>query len=148
VNATWHPHAPPPPTDYPRRILEDARAVAFIAATDLDRAHEFYAGVLGLPLVERSEFANVYDAGGTPLRVTRVEERAAAEYTVLGWVVSNIGGAMGALAAKGVTFERYPGLGQDEDGVWTAPGGSLIAWFRDPDGNVLSLEEPAGSAGP
>jgi catechol 2,3-dioxygenase-like lactoylglutathione lyase family enzyme len=129
-------------------MLSGAQTVAFIGATDLDRAHGFYAGVLGLPLVERSEFANVYDGAGTPIRVTRVEAPAAAGYTVLGWVISDIGGAMGALAAKGVTFERYPGLVQDEDGVWTAPGGSLIAWFRDPDGNVLSLQEPAGSTGP
>ena len=129
-------------------MLEDARPVAFVGATDLDRAHDFYGGALGLPLVERTEIANVYDAGGTPLRVTRVDETIVAGYTVLGWVVSNIHGAMAALAARGVAFERYPGVVQDEDGVWTAPGGSLIAWFRDPDGNTLSLQEPAADADP
>jgi len=127
-------------------MLESAQTVAFVGATDLDRAHEFYGGALGLPLVEHTELANVYDAGGTPLRVTRVEAPAGAGYTILGWVVSDIGGAVAALAAKGVAFERYPGLVQDEDGVWTAPGGSLIAWFRDPDGNILSLQEPAGNS--
>ena len=124
-------------------MLDGAQTVAFVGTTDLDRADDFYGGVLGLPLVERTEFANVYDAGGTPLRVTRVDEPAAAGYTVLGWIVSDIGGAIAALTANGVTFERYPGLVQDEDGVWTAPGGSLITWFRDPDGNTLSLQEPA-----
>jgi len=124
-------------------MLESAQAVAFVGVTDLDRAHDFYAGVLGLALIDRTELANVYDAGGTPIRVTRVDEPAAAGYTVIGWIISDIAGAMAALAAKGVAFERYPGLAQDADGVWTAPGGSFIAWFRDPDGNLLSLQEPA-----
>ncbi len=123
-------------------MLDDAQTVAFVATADLDRAHEFYAGVLGLPVVERTDFANVYDAGGTPLRVTPVDEPVVAGYTVLGWIVSDIGGAMAELARRGVQFERYPGVRQDDDGVWTAPGGSLIAWFRDPDGNTLSLQEP------
>jgi catechol 2,3-dioxygenase-like lactoylglutathione lyase family enzyme len=133
------------PAHYPRPMLESSTAVAFVATADLDRAHEFYAGVLGLTVVERTEFANVYDAGGTPLRVTRVDQPAAANYTVLGWIVSDIGGAMAGLARRGVNFERYPGLAQDDEGMWTAPGGSRIAWFRDPDGNTLSLQErPAG----
>jgi len=125
-------------------MLDDAQTVAFVATADLDRAHEFYAGVLGLPVVERTDFANVYDAGGTPLRVTRVDEPVVAGYTILGWIVSDIGGAMAELARRGVQFERYPGVAQDDDGVWAAPGGSLIAWFRDPDGNTLSLQEPPG----
>ena len=123
-------------------MLDDAQTVAFVATANLDRAHEFYAGVLGLPVVERTDFANVYDAGGTPLRVTPVDEPVVAGYTILGWIVSDIGGAMAELARRGVQFERYPGVAQDEEGVWTAPGGSLIAWFRDPDGNTLSLQEP------
>jgi len=123
-------------------MLESSTAVAFVATADLDRAHEFYGGVLGLPVVERTDFANVYDAGGTPLRVTRVDQPAAANYTVLGWIVSDIGGAVAELARRGVQFERYPGVAQDGEGVWTAPDGSLIAWFRDRDGNTLSLQEP------
>lgn len=122
-------------------MLEGATPVAFVGAADLDRSHEFYGGVLGLELVARTEFANLYDAGGTPLRVTRVAEPAGSEYTVLGWIVSDIAEAMTALRARGVRFDRYPGVVQDPDGVWTAPGGSLIAWFRDPDGNTLSLQE-------
>jgi catechol 2,3-dioxygenase-like lactoylglutathione lyase family enzyme len=122
-------------------MLESSTAVAFVATADLDRAHEFYGGVLGLRLVERTEFANVYDAGGTPLRVTRVDQPAAAGYTVLGWIVTDIESTMAELAEQGVQFERYPGLAQDAEGVWTAPGGSRIAWFRDPDGNTLSLQE-------
>lgn len=117
--------------------------MAFVGAADLDRSHAFYGGVLGLELVERTEFANLYDAGGTPLRVTHVAEPAGSGYTVLGWIVSDIAEAMTALRARGVRFERYPRVVQDPDGVWTAPGGSLIAWFRDPDGNTLSLQERA-----
>ena len=124
-------------------MLEDAQTTAFVGATDLDRAHDFYGHRLGLEVIERTDFATVYDGGGTPIRVTQVDEPVAADYTVLGWVVSDIGGAMAALVARGVRFERYEGLVQDEDGVWTAPSGSLIAWFRDPDGNTLSLQEPA-----
>ena len=123
-------------------MLESSTAVAFVATADLDRAHELYAGVLGLAVVERTDFANAYDAGGTPLRVTRVDEPVVAGYTVLGWIVSDIGGTMAELARRGVRFEHYPGVAQDGDGVWTAPGGSLIAWFRDPDGITLSLQEP------
>jgi catechol 2,3-dioxygenase-like lactoylglutathione lyase family enzyme len=124
-------------------MLTEAGMVGFVGVADLERAHEFYGVALGLERVESTGFANVYDAGGTPLRVTLVHEPAAAGYTVLGWVVSDIAGAIAALEARGVTFERYSGLEQDENGAWTAPGGSLIAWFRDPDGNTLSLQQPS-----
>jgi catechol 2,3-dioxygenase-like lactoylglutathione lyase family enzyme len=124
--------------------LDNATLVGFVGTADLERAHAFYGGALGLPLVESNGFANVYDAGGTPLRVTLVREPVAAGYTVLGWVVSDIAAAIAALERHGIGFERYPDLGQDERGVWAAPGGSLIAWFRDPDGNTLSLQQPPG----
>jgi catechol 2,3-dioxygenase-like lactoylglutathione lyase family enzyme len=122
--------------------LDRATLVGFVGVTDMERAHAFYGGALGLPLVESSGFANVYDAGGTRLRVTRVDEPACAGYTVLGWIVSDIDGTIGALEERGVAFERFPGMEQDERGAWTAPDGGRIAWFRDPDGNILSLQEP------
>jgi catechol 2,3-dioxygenase-like lactoylglutathione lyase family enzyme len=124
-------------------MLTEASLVAFVGVSDIDRAHAFYGGALGLPLVESTGFANVYEAGGTPLRVTRVDEPASAGYTVLGWIVSDIAGTIGALGERGVVFERFPGVEHDERGAWTAPDGSRIAWFRDPDGNVLSLQEPS-----
>jgi catechol 2,3-dioxygenase-like lactoylglutathione lyase family enzyme len=118
--------------------LAAARLVAFVATTDLERSHGFYGGVLGLERTEASGFANAY-AG---LRVTLVQERAVAPYTVLGWTVSDIEAELAELARKGIGFKRYPGLAQDQQGVWTAPGGSRIAWFDDPDGNTLSLQQP------
>jgi catechol 2,3-dioxygenase-like lactoylglutathione lyase family enzyme len=128
------------PTPHP---LGDAPLVAFAATTDLTRSHAFYADLLGLAHVETTPFANVYDAAGTMLRVTLVDRVAAAPYTVLGWTVPDIAAVMEELMARGIVFERYDGVDQDPAGVWTAPSGARIAWFRDPDGNVLSLTQPA-----
>jgi catechol 2,3-dioxygenase-like lactoylglutathione lyase family enzyme len=128
-------------------VLTAAALVAFVATADLERAHAFYGEVLELRRVDASPFANVYDAGGTSLRVTRVDRVAAAPYTVLGWTVRDIGAVLERLTARGVTFERFAGVEQDDAGVWTAPGGARIAWFQDADANVLSLSEPAAAAG-
>jgi predicted enzyme related to lactoylglutathione lyase len=93
------------------------------------------------PIVEESPFALVADAGGTMQRLTAVERTVAAPYTVLGWDVADIASMMDQLSARGVQFTRYQGIGQDDRGVWTAPGGAKIAWFLDPDGNNLSLTQ-------
>jgi catechol 2,3-dioxygenase-like lactoylglutathione lyase family enzyme len=122
-------------------MLADADLVAFAAARDLDAAEAFYGGVLGLALVDSTPFAKVFDAHGTQLRVTRVEVVAAAPYTVLGWRVDDLEAAMAELRERSVEFMRYEGLEQDAAGAWTAPGGSRIAWFADPDGNTLSLQQ-------
>lgn len=114
--------------------------VAFIGASDAARAREFYRDKLGLPLVsEELPFALVFDANGTMLRVTMTQKVVAAGYTVLGWSVPDVAGAVNALVQAGVVFERYAGMPQDELGIWTAPGGTKVAWFKDPDGNVLSV---------
>ena len=121
--------------------LADADLIAFAPSTDLERSRAFYEDVLGLPLTEASSFAVAFDAAGTQLRVTAVEQRVAAPYTVLGWRVPDVAGAIRDLIARGVEFERYARMDQDADGVWQAPSGARIAWFKDPDGNVLSLTE-------
>ena len=126
-------------------MLGDAALVAFVATRDLAASDAFYGGVLGLALIESSPFANRYDAGGTQLRVTLVEERAGAEYTVLGWQVDDLDAEIRKLTRAGVLFQRYDGMPQDSSGVWTAPGGARIAWFTDPDGNTLSLQQPPSS---
>ena len=122
-------------------MLESSYIIAFAAATDLDRARAFYEQALGLPLVGQNEIACVFDANGTMLRVTAVPEVPRAGYTVLGWRVADIAAAARDLAARGVVFIRYDGMDQDGDGVWTTPGGDKVAWFADPDGNILSLTQ-------
>jgi catechol 2,3-dioxygenase-like lactoylglutathione lyase family enzyme len=120
--------------------LASNNIVAMLATADAGRSRAFYEGTLGLRLVEEDGFALVFDANGTTLRVAKVREVAAPPYTSLGWSVPDVRGTARALAAKGVTFERYEGMGQDELGVWTPPGSSAgVCWFKDPDGNLLSL---------
>lgn len=103
---------------------------------------KFYRDTLGLPLVsEELPFALVFDAHGTMLRVTVVEKVVSASYTVLGWQVPNIVAAAKALTQAGVRFERYSGMQQDELGIWPSPGGASVAWFKDPDGNTLSISQ-------
>jgi catechol 2,3-dioxygenase-like lactoylglutathione lyase family enzyme len=115
--------------------------MGFVGVSDLDAARTFYGDVLGLDLRDERPFALVADVDGTMLRITAVDVAAAAPYTVLGWAVGDIAATVDELAGRGVTFTRYDGMGQDERGIWTAPGGAKIAWFLDPDGNNLSLTE-------
>ena len=122
-------------------MLDAADLIAFAATTDLNRARVFYEQVLGLPVTEQTDLACVFDANGTMLRVTAVPEVARAGYTVLGWRVADITAAARELSARGVRFLRFDGMDQDADGVWTSPGGARIAWFADPDGNMLSLTQ-------
>ena len=122
-------------------MLGSSELVAFAAAKDLDRARAFYEKTLGLTVTEHNDFACVLDAHGTMLRVTAVPEVSPAGYTVLGWRVTDITAAVRGLTDKGVGFTRYDGMDQDDDGIWTTPGGDKVAWFTDPDGNVLSLTQ-------
>jgi len=122
-------------------VLQSAKLVAFSATTNAARAKAFYQGVLGLRLVSEDGFALVFDAHGTMLRVSAVKHVVTAPYTVLGWEVSDIVATVRGLAAAGVRFERFPGMPQDELGIWSAPDGGRVAWFKDPDGNLLSVSQ-------
>jgi catechol 2,3-dioxygenase-like lactoylglutathione lyase family enzyme len=122
-------------------MLESAPVVAFAPTIDLARAREFFGGALGLPLVSDDGFACVFDAGGTRLRVTLVEDLTPAPFTILGWAVADARAAAGELTARGVELLRVDGIGQDADGVWTAPGGAQVVWFKDPDGNTQSVTQ-------
>ena len=122
-------------------MLESSSLIAFAATANPAAARAFYEQALGLRMVEQNDFACVFDANGTMLRVTTVPEVIRAGYTVLGWQVTDIETAVRSLAAKGITFTRYDGMDQDENGVWTTPGGDKVAWFADPDGNTLSLTQ-------
>ena len=122
--------------------LGEQHVIAFIATSDPDRAKKFYRDTLGLRLVsEELPFALVFDANGIMLRVTIVEKVKPAGYTVLGWQVPKIKPAAEALAKAGVVFERFPGMDQDDLGIWSSPSGAKVAWFKDPDGNTLSISE-------
>ena len=118
-------------------MLDGAELMVFVASMDLDRSLAFYGRTLGLELVGRDQFACQFPG----LRVTLVDEPARAPYTVLGWRVADIGAAVRELAERGVVFQRYDGMEQDELGIWTSPSGARIAWFKDPDENTLSLAE-------
>ncbi len=121
--------------------LAGAELMAFAATTDLAAARAFYERALGLPMSGQSPIACTFDAGGTTLRVVLVETPAIAPYTVLGWTVGDIAGVVRELAGRGIDFERFDGVEQDELGIWSAPGGSFVAWFKDPDANTLSLTQ-------
>ena len=123
-------------------MLGAASPVAFVATTDAGRAHAFYEHVLGLSFLADEEFALVFDLDGTTLRVTRVDRLDPQPFTVLGWRVDSAEDSVRGLTARGVVFERYPALEQDALGIWTAPSGARMTWFKDPDGNVLSISEP------
>lgn len=125
----------------PSTTLASQNIVAFVGTSKPAKAKAFYADVLGLPLVDENDFALVFDANGTMFRVTTVEKVSVAQYTVLGWQVDDIASAVNALGKAGVTFEHYEGMGQDNLGVWSAPSGARVAWFKDPDGNLLSITE-------
>lgn len=122
-------------------MLDRARVIAFAATSSPERSRTFYQQTLGLRLVSEDGFAIVFDANGVMLRVQKVQGHTPPPYTVVGWEVADIHAEVKELAARGVVFERFEGMGQDEAGVWTSPAGGRIAWFRDPDGNVLSLTQ-------
>ena len=122
-------------------MLFSAKLMAFVAVTDAARAKAFYANVLGLKTVSEDSFAVVFDSGGTLIRAAIVKEVSLAPYTVLGWQVSDVASIVRSLSKIGVQFERYSFMEQDEFGIWTAPGGARVAWFKDPDGNLLSVSQ-------
>ena len=122
-------------------MLEASEAVAFLPSHDLGRSEQFFRGVLGLPLVTQSSFAYVFTCGGTTLRVTKVDTFRPQTFTVFGWTVTDLRSTVAKLRARGADFLRYEGLSQDDQDVWTTPNGDLVAWFHDPDLNVLSLTE-------
>jgi catechol 2,3-dioxygenase-like lactoylglutathione lyase family enzyme len=122
-------------------VLNKEAITAFLATTNAPRSRNFYEGVLGLRLKTDDEFALCFDAGGVELRIQKVKAFEPQPFTALGWRVANIRTTLAALVKHGVSFERYPFLEQDEQGVWRAPSGAQVGWFKDPDGNLLSITE-------
>ena len=122
-------------------MLGSQKLTAFVGVSDPARARAFYRDTLGLRLLSEDSFALVFDANGTNLRVTPVGPVTAAKYTVLGWEVPDIVATAKSLKQAGVKLEIFSGLPQDELGIWNAPGGTRVAWFKDPDGNILSIAQ-------
>ena len=122
--------------------LKSAKPTLFLATANAEAARGFYEGQLGLTLEADDPFALVYQLANTELRLSKVPNHTPLPFTVLDWQVSDILDARSKLASNGVAFTIYDGMGQDENGIWTSPdGGARILWFKDPDGNVLSISE-------
>jgi catechol 2,3-dioxygenase-like lactoylglutathione lyase family enzyme len=121
-------------------ILQNAKPAIIICTRDRERATRFYRDTLGLQLDSEDKFAAIFRAGEVTLRLSLVQDFVPHGHTVLGFLVSDVSATVQALRDRGVAFERIPRLEQDELGVWTAPGGApRVAWFADPDGNLLSV---------
>ena len=121
-------------------ILGSQKVGAFVCTRDRATAKAFYGDTLGLTLKYEDDYATVFDAAGTALRISPVKELTPQPFTVLGWQVADVAATVKALKAKGVVFERYAFLEQDELGIWSPGGDIQVAWFKDPDGNLLSLD--------
>ena len=117
--------------------------VTFLLSSKPEEAIAFFRDKLGLDYLRDDGFALVFDMKGTMLRVGKAKSVTPAQNTVLGWESKDIAATVDALSAKGVVFEHYPNMGQDERGIATFPGGDKVAWFMDPDGNVLSISQHA-----
>lgn len=122
-------------------MLGTSPLIAFVGTTNAGRSKAFYEGLLGLTFVADEPSALVFNADGVMLRIFKVKDLIPAAHTVLGWNVTDIGSTIDSLRARNIVFERFPALAQDSGGVWTSPTGEKVAWFKDPEGNVLSLTQ-------
>jgi catechol 2,3-dioxygenase-like lactoylglutathione lyase family enzyme len=125
-------------------MLGSADLIAFVPTRDPEAARKFYETTLGLEFISADPFALVFNAHGTTLRianVSQVKDFRPASFTIVGWRVTNVSDSVGDLQKKGVRFERFPGMDQDAQGIWKSPGGARVAWFKDPDGNILSITQ-------
>ncbi|MEO7109493.1 MAG: VOC family protein [Polyangiaceae bacterium] len=120
-------------------MLENQPLIAFVATKNPAVSRRFYEDVLGLRFVADEPSALIFDAAGTMLRIQKVDRLTPHPFTTIGWKVIDMRETVAALTKLGVKFERYEFLSQDDHGVWTTPDGSAVAWFKDPDGNVVSL---------
>jgi catechol 2,3-dioxygenase-like lactoylglutathione lyase family enzyme len=126
-------------------MLGSMNIAAFVPTKDTEKAKDFYVGLLGLRFVKDDGFALVLDANGIMVRVAKVPPPfTPAPFTILGWQVTAIEQMVKGLQDKGVHFERFGFFEQDQLGIWTAPSGDKVAWFKDPDGNTLSVSQHVG----
>jgi catechol 2,3-dioxygenase-like lactoylglutathione lyase family enzyme len=126
-------------------MLTSAKMIGFVPTLDSTHARDFYENKLGFQFVSDDQFALIMQAGDNMVRIAKVEKFTPAHYTVLGWEVTRIEDEVRALSARGVVFEKYPFAQDQATGIWTTPNGDKVAWFKDSDGNVLSLSEHINS---
>ena len=124
-------------------MLGTTNIIAFVPARDSEKARAFYEDVLGLRFIKDDGFALVLDANGIMVRIVKMQQFTPAQFTILGWEVSHIEDAVRGLQKRGIHFEIFGFFKQDELGIWTAPSGDKVAWFKDPDGNILSVSQHA-----
>ena len=122
-------------------MLSNQRIKAFVSTVQLSVAREFYEKKLGLNLLSQDKYGIEFEANEAHIRLSVVEKLTPQPFTVLGWDTDDIVATINNLTAKGIIFERYDFIEQDENGIWTAPGGTRVAWFKDPDGNLLSVSD-------
>ena len=120
-------------------MLSQHRLKAFVSTTKPDKARKFYSEILGLKLLEEDSYGFEFGARGGRLRITFVDKLTPQPFTILGWETKDIDSTVNQLSDMGVKFERFNFIEQDEEGIWTSPGGAKVAWFKDPDGNLLSV---------
>ena len=128
-------------------MLGQQKLVAFVAVTDYAKSRAFYEATLGLHFISQDNFALVMEGNGTRIRMARVSNHQPAPFTVLGWAVPNVEKMVEDLRSRGVQFERFGFMQKDGPPIWTAPGGDKVAWFKDPDGNILSLSAHIADGG-
>jgi catechol 2,3-dioxygenase-like lactoylglutathione lyase family enzyme len=122
-------------------MLAASKLMGFVPTRDSLKARAFYEDKLGFQFVSDDPFALVMQAGESNIRIAKARDFTPAPYTVMGWEVSHIDAVVKWLIQRGVEFEKYPFVQDRELGIWTAPGGDKVAWFKDPDGNVLSVSQ-------
>ena len=122
-------------------MLASGKLVGFIPTRDYDKARAFYEGKLGCEFISLDQYALVMSIGGHRIRIAKVPDFTPLQGTILGWEVENIAAVAAWLAEKGVVLEKYPFIQDREHRIWTAPTGDKVAWFKDPDGNILSVSQ-------
>jgi catechol 2,3-dioxygenase-like lactoylglutathione lyase family enzyme len=122
-------------------MLANSKLIGFVQTTDYEKARAFYEGKLGFEFLSLDQFALVMRAGVHMIRIVKMSKFAPAQGTILGWEVNDVPSMAAWLRDRGVAFEKYPFVEDKEHGIWTTPNGDKVAWFKDPDGNILSISQ-------
>lgn len=125
-------------------MLSESDVMGFIPTKDSTKARAFYVDNLGLRFISDDRFALVVESRGTTIRIAKVENFTPFPFTILGWRVTNIEEEVRSLTSRGISFQRFPGIDQNDLAIWTSPDGTKVAWFKDPDENLLSLSQHPG----